>query len=83
MKKKILCGILFIVILASSCTTTILDKNEYEVVDTIYTAKNIMHRTLDHDVIIKYDNSFYYGTLSSKGELIRMDHRKIDLEVFK
>jgi len=83
MKKKILCGILLILILASSCVTPVLNKNEYEVVDTTNTSKNAFNKPLSYDVIVKYENSFYYGTLSSKGKLKEMNHRKIDLEIFE
>jgi hypothetical protein len=78
--KKLL--VLIGVLLLSSCGDAIpvLNKNEYKITDTTYISQNSFNMILGYDVIIQIDSSFYAGILSSNGDLIKVNPRKLKLK---
>ena len=65
------------ILFLTSCTTPVLNKNEYKIVDTLSIGRNGFNTILSYDVVVKYDSSFYYGTINTKGELTYLNPRKV------
>jgi len=75
---------LFAALLACiSCTSPVLEQNEYVVIDTLHVSRNGFNTVLGYDVIVMYDSAYHYGNLNRKGELTQMNIRKIELEQLK
>ena len=83
MKKIILTIIVVFILIVTSCTNSPLPEGTYEVVDTTYVGKNGFNSIIYYDVIIKYDDDFYFATINKDGILIRKNHEKIDLTIFE
>lgn len=85
MKTKKIITLIIITITMSfvSCVQPVLNKNEFKIMDTLYTSRNAFNTILSYDVIIKYDSSFYFGTINKKGELSTMDFHKIKVDELK
>ena len=82
-KKLITLIIVTTMLLLMSCVQPVLKTNEFKVVDTLSVNRNGFNSILSYSVIIKYDSSFYYGSISPKGELTYMNVRKIKTEKLK
>lgn len=76
-KTKLL---IILILLLVSCTSPVLNKNEYKVVDTLCVNRNGFNMVLGYDVLIKYDSAYHYGVLSPRGKLIHLNPRKIKLK---
>ena len=90
MKKQTIKNTVLLIILSFatimmliSCTSPVLKKSEFKIVDTVHVSRNGFNTTLGYDVIVKYDSSFYYGSINTKGELTYMNVRKIKTEKLK
>lgn len=83
MKKIILTIIVFFILIVTSCTNPPLPEGTYEVIDTTEVCTNGFNRIIYYDVIIKYDDDFYFATISKDGKLLQKQHEKIDLTVFE
>lgn len=81
MKKIIL--VLLVGTLIGCQIVPVLNKTEYNIVDTLNIGRNGSGNILEYDIILKYDNSYYFGTINSDGVLIRMNNRKIKTEKLK
>lgn len=75
--RKIISAILLVTLF--SCKETILEKNEFVVVDTLKENKNKIEKLTTYDVIVKYDSSYHVGKIDKNGELIELNVRKITL----
>jgi hypothetical protein len=63
----------------TSCTKPILEKNEYQIIDTLYVSRNGFNQIIGYDVIVKFDSSNHYGRITNDGVLTYMNPRKIEL----
>jgi hypothetical protein len=74
-------AMLILMLIVVSCRQQpVLQKGEYIVVDTTYTARNGINMVLGYDVIIKIDSSFYAGYLDPEGNLFEVNPRKLKLQ---
>jgi hypothetical protein len=66
-------------IVFTSCSEAILEKNEYVVIDTIESNKNGFNKVLSYDVVVRVeeDSSLHYGKITLNGKLVEINFKKI------
>ncbi len=75
--------IILFTILSLGCTSEILKPIDYKIIDTLHISKNGFGMVLGYDVIIKYDSSFYYGTIDYNGKLSDIKFKPLNLKKYK
>ncbi len=75
--KKFLFGVVCLIFVG--CVETVLNSNEYVIVDTLEDNRNGFGRILSYDVVVmvKEDSSFHYGRLTNDGILVDINIKKV------
>jgi len=80
--KKIILSLLLITSL-TSCVDSVLNKNQYTIIDTVSINKNNVGVIQSYNVIVKFENGFYVSHLY-RGELTDINLKcKIDTSRLK
>ena len=66
-------------IVFTSCSEAVLEKNEYNIIDTLEVNKNGFNKVLTYDVVVKVkeDSSLHYGSITPDGMLVEINFKKI------
>jgi len=66
-------------IVFTSCSEAVLEKNEYDIVDTTEINRNGFNQVLTYDVVVmvKEDSSLHYGEITPEGMLVEINFKKI------
>lgn len=76
--------ILFLLIWVSSCSEKpILQRNEYEIVDTLAIVNDNFDNILGYNLIIKYGSSYHYALMDEDANIVYVEVKKIKPENWK
>jgi hypothetical protein len=66
-------------IVFTSCSEAVLEKNEYDIIDTTEVSRNGFNSVLSYDVVVrvKEDSSLHYGSITPNGMLVKINFKKI------